>query len=91
MDLIKPEIILHLTDTMLLQQGALREEHLLIHMAAVTGQRGSRNLFTGSEEGKLNVTFEFGLLDRNKHSHDHLKFLISCCSPRGSTTTLAML
>ena len=76
---------------MLLQQGVLRKEHLLTHMAAVPGQRGSITILTGSEEGKLNVTFGFGLLDKNKHSHDNSKFLTSCCSPRGYTATLKMV
>jgi len=64
-------------------QGVLRKEHLLTHITAVTGQRGSRTLFTGSDEGKLNVTFGFGLLDRKKHNHENLKFLTYCFSPTG--------
>lgn len=73
-------ILGQITDAMLLQQDELQEEHLLTHIGAVTGQRGSRTLFTRSHAGKFLVTFGFGLWERNKYSHYDLNFLISCFS-----------
>ena len=50
--MMKPEILLYITDGIFLQQGVLRKDDLLTHMAAVIRQRGSGNLFTASDEGK---------------------------------------
>ena len=68
------------TNAMLLQQGVLKEEHLLTHMAAVPWQRGSRTSSTGSDAGRFIASFEFELLNRNRCGNDNLNFLSSCFS-----------